>query len=188
MGHHSRSGDYASRDLDPCWRGRLFASGHRGMTGDPLVDIRDALADIAARMVTRDDLQREISGIRDDLHKEVSGIRDDLQREISGVRDDLHKEVSGVRDELRQEIIRTRSEIMSRIDRLQDAVALQHEERIVDIGSSERAERLAKAAQQDAAAIGEIVTPLVRLVHGMRTQLDDLAEQVRILKERPPAA
>jgi hypothetical protein len=77
---------------------------------------------------------------------------------------------------------------MGRIDRLQDAMTLQHEERIVDIGSAERSERLAKAAQADAAAIGAIVTPLVQLVHGMRTQLDDLAEQVRLLKERPPAA
>jgi hypothetical protein len=82
----------------------------------------------------------------------------------------------------------SRAEVMARIDRLQDAVTLQHEERIVDIGSAERAERLAKAAQEDAAAIGAIVTPLVRLVHGMRTQLDDLAEQVRILKQKPPAA
>jgi hypothetical protein len=81
-----------------------------------------------------------------------------------------------------------RVDLMARIDRLQDVVTLQHEERIVDIGSTERAERLAKAAQEDAAAIGNIVTPLVRLVHGMRTQLDDLAEQVRVLKERPPAA
>jgi hypothetical protein len=81
-----------------------------------------------------------------------------------------------------------RVDLMARMDRLQDAVTLQHEERIVDIGSAERAERLAKAAQADAAAIGSIVTPLVRLVHGMRTQLDDLAEQVRVLKERPPAA
>jgi hypothetical protein len=108
------------------------------MSGDPLADIRDTLADIAARMATRD------------------------------------------------ELVETRTAIMARIDRLQDAVALQHEERIVDIGSAERAERLAKAAQGDAAAIGAIVTPLVRLVHGMRTQLDDLAEQVRVLKERPP--
>jgi hypothetical protein len=81
-----------------------------------------------------------------------------------------------------------RIDLMARIDRLQDAVTLQHEERIVDLGSAERAERLARAAQEDAAAIGNIVTPLVRLVHGMRTQLDDLAEQVRALKERPPAA
>jgi hypothetical protein len=81
-----------------------------------------------------------------------------------------------------------RVDLMARIDRLQDAVTLQHEERIVDIGSAERAERLARAAQEDAASIGAIVTPLVRLVHGMRTQLDDLAEQVRVLKERPPAA
>lgn len=88
----------------------------------------------------------------------------------------------------RDDVAQTRSEIMARIDRLQDAVTLQHEERIVDIGSAERAERLAKAAQEDAASIGAIVTPLVRLVHGMRTQLDDLAEQVRVLRARPPAA
>ena len=73
--------------------------------------------------------------------------------------------------------------IMARIDRLQDAVTLQHHERIVDVASSERIERIAKAARDDVTSLGEIVTPLIRVVHLMRTQLDDLAEQVRVLKE-----
>jgi len=128
------------------------------MSGDALADFRDAVADVAACIVTRDDLMT------------------------------VRTEMTGIRDDLRAEMTRTRPEIMAHIDRLQDAMALQHEERTIDIGSAERAERLAKAAQSDAAAIGAIVTPLVRLVHAMRTQLDDLAEQVRVLKQRPPAA
>ena len=47
---------------------------------------------------------------------------------------------------------------------------------------------LGNSILQSGSSLGSIVTPLVRLVHGMRTQLDDLAEQVRVLKERPPAA
>jgi hypothetical protein len=125
------------------------------MSDNPLTDIRNALADISARMATREDLD---------------ALRSDLRGEIA---------------QTRGEIIKTRAEIMARIDRLQDAVSLQHEERIVDVGSAERTERMAKAAQEDAAAIGKIVTPLVRLVHHMRTQLDDLSEEVRLLKERP---
>jgi hypothetical protein len=77
----------------------------------------------------------------------------------------------------------TRVAIMHRVDRLQDAFTLLQEERIVDIGSAEQAEPMAKAAQEDAAAIGRIVTPLVRLMHGTRTRMNDLAEQLRVLKE-----
>jgi hypothetical protein len=83
----------------------------------------------------------------------------------------------------RGDLTQMRVEIMERIDRLQDATTIMHTARIVDIGSSERAERLAKAAREDATALGEIVMPLVRLTHAMRTQLDDLSEQVRLLKD-----
>jgi hypothetical protein len=83
----------------------------------------------------------------------------------------------------RDELTEMRVEIMARIDRLQDASTIQHHERIVDVASSERAERIAKAAREDVTSLGEIVTPLIRVVHFMRSQIDDLAEQVRVLKE-----
>ena len=83
----------------------------------------------------------------------------------------------------RDDLTAMRTNIMDRIDRLQDAATLQHEERIVDVASAERCERLAKDARDDAAAIDAIVTPLIRLVHTIRTQLDDFAEQVRVLRE-----
>jgi hypothetical protein len=83
----------------------------------------------------------------------------------------------------RDELTEMRVEIMARIDRLQDASTIQHHERIVDVASSERAERIAKAAREDVTSLGEIVKPLIRVVHFMRSQIDDLAEQVRVLKE-----
>ncbi len=113
------------------------------------------------------------------VHVAALATRDDLAAAISATRDDLTAAITATRDDL----IETRAGIMARIDRLQDAVTIQHHERIVDVASSERAERIAKAAQDDVMALGEIVTPLIRVVHGMRTQLDDLAEQVRVLKE-----
>ena len=115
---------------------------------------------IIERMVTRDDLAE----IRAATHGDLAEMRGDL-------------------NEMRTDLNEMRVALMDRIDRVQDAVTLQHHERVVDVASSERAERLAKAARDDATAIGEIVTPLIRVVHMMRTQLDDLAEQVRILKE-----
>ena len=130
------------------------------MSGDPLADIRDALNAIAASMVTREDLNAIAASM---------ATREELRA-------------------TREELTSTRVAIMARIDRLQDAATLQHDERIVDIGSAERSERLAKAARDDVTAIGEIVTPLIRLVHGIRAQLDDLAEQVRVLKEGRHAA
>jgi len=122
---------------------------------------------IIERMVTRDDLAE----IRAATHGDLAEMRGDLNE----MRTDLN--------EMRTDLNEMRVALMDRIDRVQDAVTLQHHERVVDVASSERAERLAKAARDDATAIGEIVTPLIRVVHMMRTQLDDLAEQVRILKE-----
>ena len=137
------------------------------MSGDPLADIRDALNAIAASMVTREDLNAIAASMA-------------TREELRATREELRA--------TREELTSTRVAIMARIDRLQDAATLQHDERIVDIGSAERSERLAKAARDDVTAIGEIVTPLIRLVHGIRAQLDDLAEQVRVLKEGRHAA
>lgn len=72
---------------------------------------------------------------------------------------------------------------MARIDRLQEAGAIQHDEHIVDIGSLERIERVAKSARDALASLAETVAPLIRSVHRMRTQIEDLFEQMRILKQ-----
>jgi len=137
-----------------------------------ITDIRADIAEIRAIMATRDEVA-EI-GATMATRDEVAEIGATM-----ATRDELAK----LRTSLRDELTEVRVAVMARIDRLQDAFTMLHEERIVDIGSAERAERMAKAAQEDASAIGNIVTPLIRLVHGMRTQLDDLAEQVRVLKE-----
>jgi len=132
----------------------------------------DAILEHVATLVTRDDLAAAITATRDELAE---------MHATMATRDELAemRATMATRDELTE----MRVAIMARIDRLQDAATIQHHERIVDVASSERAERLAKAARDDATALGEIVTPLIRIVHGMRTQLDDLAEQVRVLKE-----
>jgi hypothetical protein len=139
-----------------------------------------------ATLATRDEvaaIRAEITDIRADIAeiRAIMATRDEVAEigATMATRDDLAK----LRTSLRDELTEVRVAVMARIDRLQDAFTMLHEERIVDIGSAERAERMAKAAQEDASAIGNIVTPLIRLVHGMRTQLDDLAEQVRVLKE-----
>jgi len=139
-----------------------------------------------ATLATRDEvaaIRAEITDIRADIAeiRAIMATRDEVAEigATMATRDELAK----LRTSLRDELTEVRVAVMARIDRLQDAFTMLHEERIVDIGSAERAERMAKAAQEDASAIGNIVTPLIRLVHGMRTQLDDLAEQVRVLKE-----
>ncbi len=122
-----------------------------------------------------------------DIHAKIDTIiervaalatRGDLAAAITATRAEVAAAIAATRADLTE----MRVEIMARIDRVQDATTIQHHERVVDVASSERAERLAKAARDDATALGEIVTPLVRVVHMMRTQLDDLAEQVRVLK------
>jgi len=119
----------------------------------------DALIEHVAALVTREDMT--------------------ALRTAMATREDL----AALRAVMVDDLTEMRTAIMDRIDRVQDATTIQHHERVVDVASAERAERLAKAARDDATAIGEIVTPLIRVMHMMRTQLDDLAEQVRILKE-----
>jgi hypothetical protein len=146
----------------------------------------DAIIDHVAGLVTDvTGLATAVTATRDDLAgmRAIVATKDDLagMRAIMATQDDL-AEIRRVMA-TRADLTEMRAAIMSRIDRLQDAATIQHHERIVDVASSERAERYAKAARDDVTALGEVVTPLIRVVHGMRTQLDDLAEQVRVLKE-----
>jgi hypothetical protein len=143
---------------------------------------------IIAQMATRDELAAAGTAIRDELAAAVTATRGDFAAAVTTIHDELTEMRTQIMARIgqmatRDELTEMRTEIMARIDRVQDATTLQHHERVVDVASSERAERLAKAARDDATAIGEIVTPLIRVVHTMRTQLDDLAEQVRVLKE-----
>jgi hypothetical protein len=84
---------------------------------------------------------------------------------------------------LRADQIETRAGIMARIDRMQNVLSLQHEEHIVDVGTLERLERMSKATREEVSGLAEIVTPMLRIIHTPRGQIDELFEAVRILKQ-----
>lgn len=142
---------------------------------------RDELAEIRATMATRD----ELAEIRSDLtalRADLTALRDEHTRTRAEIMDRIDR-LQVVVSAQGADLIKARSEIMARIDRLQDAWSLQHEEHIVEVGSFERLERIAKATREEVTSVGEMVTPLIRLVHHMRMQIEELFEQVRLLKQ-----
>ena len=80
----------------------------------------DALIEQVAALVTREDIA--------------------ALRTAMATREDL----AALRAVMVDDLTEMRTAIMDRIDRVQDATTIQHHERVVDVASAERAERLAK--------------------------------------------
>ena len=135
---------------------------------------REDLAEIRATMATRADL----TALRDDL----TALRADMTRLRAEIMDRMDR-LQDVVTAQGADLIKTRSEIMDRIDRMQNVLSLQHEEHIVDVGTLERVERMSKATREEVAGLAEIVTPMLRIIHTLRGQIDELFEQVRLLKQ-----
>ena len=123
-------------------------------TGDDLVEIRTDLTALRAAHI--------------ETHAAIEGRIDRLQDVVTAQGADL---------------IKTRADIMDRIDRMQNVLSLRHEEHIVDVGTLERVERMSKATREEVAGLAEIVTPMLRIIHTLRGQIDELFEAVRILKQ-----
>ena len=135
---------------------------------------REDLAEIRATMATRADL----TALRDDL----TALRADMTRLRAEIMDRMDR-LQDVVTAQGADLIKTRSEIMDRIDRMQNVLSLQHEEHIVDVGTLERVERMSKVTREEVAGLAEIVTPMLRIIHTLRGQIDELFEQVRLLKQ-----
>jgi exonuclease VII small subunit len=75
---------------------------------------------------------------------------------------------------LAERLDRTRIELMARMDRLQDALTLQQDETIVNLGAAERAERIATAAQDVVRSLSEQVTVMVRQIHRLQADVREL--------------
>ena len=99
--------------------------------------------------------------------------------ELSATRADLTARIDRLQDDLGQthsDFMKTRTDIMARMDRLQDELTNQLDAWWVQFGASDRAARLAKAAQDEARSAADMVAPLVR-------QLRRLQDEVRELRE-----
>ena len=142
---------------------------------------REDLAEIRATMATRADL----TALRDDLtalRADLTALRADMTRIRAEIMDRIDR-LQDVVTAQGADLIKTLSEIMDRIDRMQNVLSLQHEEHIVDVGTPERVERMSKVTREEVAGLAEIVTPMLRIIHTLRGQIDELFEQVRLLKQ-----
>jgi hypothetical protein len=134
----------------------------------------DSILSYVAGLPTRDDLAE----IRTDLT--ASGAdHTETRAAIMGRIDRLQDFVTAQGADL----IKTRADIMDRIDRMQNVLSLQHVEHIVDVGTLERLERITKATREEVAGLAEIVTPMSRIIHTPRGQIDGLFKAVRTLKQ-----
>jgi phage shock protein A len=121
--------------------------------------IQDVLTAIAA-------LTGEVGKIRTDV-AQVRGDIAQLQGDVAQVRGDMSR--------FQNDVTQLRVAVMERIDRLQDALTLQRDELVVNYGAIERVERLARAAQEETRALGEMITPMIR-------QIRRLQDDVRTLR------
>ncbi len=74
------------------------------------------------------------------------------------------KQMQGDVTQMRGELTQLRVDVMDRIDRLQDALTLQKDDLVVNYGAADRAEKIARAAQEETRALGDIVTPMIRQI------------------------
>jgi predicted transcriptional regulator len=75
---------------------------------------------------------------------------------------------------LAERLDRTRIELMARMDRLQDALAVQRDEEVVNLGAAERAERIATLTQDVVRSLSEQMTVMVRQIHRLQSEVREL--------------
>ena len=162
-------------------------------TRDDLAEIRTDLTELRGEVGT---LRGEVGTLRGEVGTLRSAVMeriDGLDSAVAGLGADHIKSRAAIMDRIDRlqdvvtaqgaDLIKTRADIMDRIDRMQNVLSLQHEEHIVDVGTLERVERMSKATREEVAGLAEIVTPMLRIIHTLRGQIDELFEAVRILKQ-----
>ena len=148
----------------------------------------DTILSHVAGLPTRDEfiaIRSDLTALRSDvtmLRDDVTKLREDHIESRAAIMDRIDR-LQDVVTAQGADLIRTRAAIMDRIDRMQNVLSRQHEEDIVDLGTLERLERMSKATREEVSGLAEIVTPMLRIIHTLRGQIDELFEEVRILKQ-----
>ena len=170
------------------------------MSDAPDIHVKlDSILAYVSGLPTRDDLtalRGEVGTLRSAVMERIDGLDSAvsaLRADMTDLRDDHIKSRAAIMDRIDRlqdavtaqgaDLVRMRADIMDRIDRMQNVLPLQHEEHIVDVGTLERVERMSKATREEVAGLAEIVTPMLRIIHTLRGQIDELFEAVRILKQ-----
>jgi uncharacterized coiled-coil protein SlyX len=96
---------------------------------------------------------------------------------IEGMRADLTAHMARIdrrQDDLTARMDRLGADLMARMDRLQDELTLRSEDATVNLGTVGRAERIAKAAQDEVRAFGDMVTAMARQIQRLQTEVRNL--------------
>jgi hypothetical protein len=81
--------------------------------------------------------------------------------------------------ELRSEVAAFCAEVVARIDRLQDGPTAPTESGIVNASAADRAERIAKAAHDEAMLMREQINSLVRQLRNLSGRIDRIEDRQR---------
>jgi chromosome segregation ATPase len=125
-------------------------------------------------------MQGDIAQVRGDI-AQFQGDIAQIQGDIAQIQGDIARfqgdmaQVRGDMNRVQNDLTQLRVAVMERIDRLQGALTLQRDELVVNFGAIERVERLARAAQEETRALGEMETPMIR-------QIRRLQDDVRTLR------
>ncbi len=138
--------------------------------------IQDVLTAVAAVAGEVGKLRADVTQMQGDM-KQMQGDMKQMQSDIKQLQGDM-KQMQGEMKQFRGELTQLRVDVMDRIDRLQDALTLQKDDLVVNYSAADRAEKIARAAQEETRALGDIVTPMIR-------QIRRLQEDVRHLRGEP---
>jgi uncharacterized protein (UPF0335 family) len=103
----------------------------------------------------------------------VSRILATVERLESG-QEQLRADLLARVERLEGELVQTRADLMARMDRLQDVLTAEHEGEIVTLGVAERAERIAKAAQDEVRLMGEQLNAMIRQIRRLQSDVETL--------------
>ena len=140
------------------------------MTDDTNARILTALTRIEGRLDQFDGRLARIEGRLDRFDARFERIEGRLDQ-LEAAQDKLRADLTG-------QFTRLRADVMERVDRSQDVLTLQRDELTVNFSSGERAERIAKAAQQEVSSLSEVIG-------AMHRQISRLQSDVRQLKGEP---
>lgn len=91
--------------------------------------------------------------------------------------DDVITRVLAIVERLESGQEQLRADLTARIDRLQDKPAAQHDGEAASPGSSERAERMARAAQDEVRLLAEQMEAVFRHLRHLRSEMRELRSE-----------
>jgi uncharacterized protein (UPF0335 family) len=120
-----------------------------------------------------DDVTARILVVLEKLESGQEQLRNGLEQFSADLITRIERLESGL-EQLSAELTRTRADLMARMDRLEGKFTAQREGEVVNLGISERAERIAKGAQDEVRIMGEQVNAMFRQIRRLEAEVRQL--------------